>query len=60
MRITLDRREAVKLLLLLDDAMNDDSISKEYEVIRFKIKEAVDKWDNSHLKTDCSWRRDDG
>lgn len=56
MRITLDRREAIKLLLLIDDAMNDDSISKEYEVIRFKIKEAVDKWDNEHLKTDCSWK----
>lgn len=49
MKITLDRREAVKLLLLLDDALNGD-VAKEYEVIRFKIKDAVDKWDNQHLK----------
>ena len=50
MKITIDRREAVKLLLILDDAMNDDAVAKEYDVIRFKIKEAVDKWDNQHLK----------
>ena len=50
MKITLDRREAVRLLVLLDDAMNDDSVATEYDVIRFKIKEAVDKWDNQHLK----------
>ena len=58
MKITLDRREAVKLLLLLDDALNSD-VAEEYEVIRFKIKDAVDKWDNQHLKkpqTDCGWR----
>ena len=58
MKITLDRREAIKLLLLLDDAMTKD-VADEYSAIRFKIKEAVDKWDNQHLKkpqTDCGWR----
>ena len=49
MKITIDRREAVKLLLLLDDAMNGD-VAQEYAVIRQKIKDAVDKWDNQHLK----------
>lgn len=56
MQITLDRREAVKLLLLLDDAMTTEGVAEEYGVIRFKIKEAVDRWDNDHLKTDCAWR----
>ena len=52
MKITLDRREAVKLLILLDYAIDNDQIpiAKEFSVIRFKIKEAVDKWDNQHLK----------
>ena len=53
MKITLDRREAVKLLLLIDYAIDDNDqipIAKEFSVIRFKIKEAVDKWDNQHLK----------
>ena len=49
MKITLDRREAIKLLLLLDEALGGD-VAQEYEVIRLKIKEAVDKWDNQHLK----------
>lgn len=53
MKITLDRREAVKLLILLDCAIANDQIpiAKEFSVIRFKIKEAVDKWDNQHLRT---------
>lgn len=49
MKITLDRREAIRLLLLLDEALGGD-VAQEYEVIRLKIKEAVDKWDNQHLK----------
>lgn len=53
MKITLDRREAAKLLLLLDYAIDDNDqipIAKEFSVIRFKIKEAVDKWDNRRLR----------
>lgn len=53
MKITLDRHEAIKLLLLLDCEIYNDQlpIENEFNVIRFKIKEAVDKWDNQHLKT---------
>ena len=57
MQITLNRREAVKLMTLcttIESYATDTDISSEYQTIHDKIKDAVDKWDEKH-RTDCPW-----
>ena len=50
MRLNLDRREAVKLVLLLNAALSNPEISPEYKTIRDKIKAAVEKHDQKMIR----------
>lgn len=48
MTITIDRREAIRLLLLIDSAMDSADTAREYVIIHDKIRDAVDRWDEKH------------